>query len=434
MARTDGLYRRGDYWYFKYKPADGVWCERATRSRNYQDAKRIRTQFLSDLQEGKLPNERARWTLQQAVTQWLTDRKHRVAPGSYASEVSISRNLIHVLGAESRLDKLADVQVIRRYETKRREAGISSKTVNNEILVFAGLLREAKLWRRISADYKRLKVEKSDVPDALSRDEAYRLLQVAYTASENAVAPYAAVLAYATGMRSREIKQLQIGAIRLDGPNPQLQVRRATTKTNKGARFVALDTMACWAIRRLLDRAKRLGASTNEHYLLPTLRDKHTRATDPLHGGTGWDAEHPQSSFDAEWDDVREKAKIKHRRFHDLRHSYVTRCAEAGIPLPVVQAQVGHVGIAMVEHYTHVSQGAVHRAAQQLERDSSDLLKRLGLQQPQEQERTSEETNATGISSEADEASAQPLSQDHGGAEISELTASLQEPKPSKVN
>jgi integrase len=140
--------------------------------------------------------------------------------------------------------------------------------------------------------------------------------------------------------------------------------------------------MACWAIRRLLDRAARLGARDSEDYLLPTLRDKHTRSTDPLHGRTGWDPEHPQSSFDAEWDDVREKAKLKHRRFHDLRHSYVTRCAEAGIPLPVVQSQVGHVGIAMVEHYTHISQGAVHRAAQQLERDSADLLKRLGLQQP----------------------------------------------------
>ncbi len=63
MARTDGLYRRGEYWYFKFKSADSEWCERATRSKNYQDAKRIRTQFLSDLQEGKLPNKRASWKL-----------------------------------------------------------------------------------------------------------------------------------------------------------------------------------------------------------------------------------------------------------------------------------------------------------------------------------------------------------------------------------
>jgi integrase len=379
MARTDGLYRRREYWYFKYKSADGVWCERATRNTNYQDAKRIRTLFLADLQEGKLPNERARWTLQQAVSQWLEDRKHRVAAGSYASEASITKSLIRILGADSRLDKLADIQAIRRYETNRREEGASAKTVNNEVLVLAGMFRDAKLWRRISGDYKRLKVEKSDIPDALTRAEAYRLLQLAQSADENAVAPFAAILAYATGMRSKEIKRLQIGAIRLDGAAPQLQVKRATTKSKAGARFIALDSMACWALRKLLDRAARLGASTSEHFMLPTLRDKHTRANDPLHGGKGWDPTHPQSSFDAEWDDVRQKAKIEHRRFHDLRHSYITRCAEAGIPLSVVQAQVGHMSAVMTQHYTHISEAAVHKAARQLERESADLLKRLGL-------------------------------------------------------
>jgi integrase len=265
MARTDGLYRRRNYYYFKYKSTDGIWCESATRTCSYPDAKRIRTQFLSDLEEGKLPNERAKWTLQQAVTQWLVDRKQRIASGSYASEASITRSLVRVLGAESRLDKLADTQTIRRYETKRPEEGTSPKSVNNEVLVLAGMLRDAKLWRRVSADYKRLKVKRSDIPDALTQEEAYRLLQVARTADENAVAPYAAILAYSTGMRSGEIKGLQLGSIRPDGSAPQLQVMRATTKTNKGARFVALDTMACWAIRKLLDRAARLGATKSDH-------------------------------------------------------------------------------------------------------------------------------------------------------------------------
>ena len=60
------------------------------------------------------------------------------------------------------------------------------------------------------------------------------------------MAAVAAVLAYATGMRSREIKQLHIGPIRLDSARPEVHVKRAATKSNKGARFVALDQMACW--------------------------------------------------------------------------------------------------------------------------------------------------------------------------------------------
>ena len=96
-------------------------------------------------------------------------------------------------------------------------------------------------------------------------------------------------MAYATGMRSKEIKQLQLGSIRLDSARPQVQVKRATTKTNKGVRFVALDSMACWALGKLMNRAHRLGACQPEHYLLPTLLDRHTRTSDPLKGGSGWD-------------------------------------------------------------------------------------------------------------------------------------------------
>ena len=137
--------------------------------------------------------------------------------------------------------------------------------MNNEILVLTGILQDAKLWRLIEPDYKRLPVKESDVPDALTQQEAHQLLQVAKSAGDDSVAPLVAVVAYATGMRSKEIKQLKLGSIRLDSARPQVQVKRATTKTNKVARFVALDSMACWAIGKLLNRAHRLGACHPEH-------------------------------------------------------------------------------------------------------------------------------------------------------------------------
>jgi integrase len=91
--------------------------------------------------------------------------------------------------------------------------------------------------------------------------------------------------------------------------------------------------MARWALSRLLARAKLLGATEAEHYLLPTLLDRHTKADDPLRGGSGYDPFHAQSSWEAEWNSLRKAAKIQHRRFHDLRHTYISRAAEAGVPL-----------------------------------------------------------------------------------------------------
>jgi hypothetical protein len=87
----------------------------------------------------------------------------------------------------------------------------------------------------------------------------------------------------------------------------------------------------------------------------------------------------PQSSWDKEWNELRKRAGISHRRFHDLCHSYITRAAEAGVPLLVIQAQVGHLSTEMVAHYTHVCQEAIHHAAEQIEKNSSELLAQLGF-------------------------------------------------------
>jgi integrase len=377
--RSDGLYQRSGYHYFKWKDINGRWHEHATRTRSYAEARLIRTRFLADQALRVVPTERARWTLQQAVDQRLIDRKHRIAGGSFASEASIMRTLLRWLGSGTRLEKLADMSVIRKYETDRLQEGVSTKSVNNEVLVLTGILRDAKLWRLVEPDYKRLPVKESDIPDALTRDEAHRLLQVAKAAGDDSVAPLVAVVAYATGMRSKEIKQLQLGSIILDSARPQVQVKRATTKTNKGARFVALDSMACWAFGKLLNRAHRLGACHPKHFLLPTLLERHTRLTDPLNGGSGWDVTHPQSSWDTEWNCTRARAGIEHRRFHDLRHSYITRAAEAGVPLMVIQEQVGHMSEAVTRLYCHISQATVHKAARLIEEQNLDLLSQLGL-------------------------------------------------------
>jgi integrase len=377
--RSRGGYRRGKYWYFKYKKPNGSWAEHATGSTNHQEGHSIHAAFLRDLEDGRLPNERGKWTLEQATARWCEDRELRVARGTFLSERTIIRNLLRVFGKGITLQKLADLDEIRRYESARLREGASAKTVNNEVQVIAGILRSVSLWHRVSGLYKPLKAPKSDVGAALTSDEAHRLLQAAMTAEPNAVAPYVAVASYATGMRRGEIANLQIGSIHIDQAHPSLYVKRSTTKSDRGARYVALDRMAGWAFRKLLFRAKLLGAVAAGHFLCPTKGEKHTRETDPLYGAQGYDPTHPQSSWAKEWNRLRKRVGIEHRRFHDLRHSYISRAAEAGVPLAVTQAQVGHMSTQMVEHYTHICHGAIHHAAEQIEKNSFDLLAHLGL-------------------------------------------------------
>ena len=48
--------------------------------------------------------------------------------------------------------------------------------------------------------------------------------------------------------------------------------------------------------------------------------------------------------------------------FHSLRHTFVSLCANAGVPLHIVQAIVGHSNAAMTAHYFHVSDDALRGA------------------------------------------------------------------------
>lgn len=48
--------------------------------------------------------------------------------------------------------------------------------------------------------------------------------------------------------------------------------------------------------------------------------------------------------------------------FHSLRHTFVSLCREAGAPLSVVEAIVGHASPAMTRHYTHTGEEAARSA------------------------------------------------------------------------
>ncbi len=70
--------------------------------------------------------------------------------------------------------------------------------------------------------------------------------------------------------------------------------------------------------------------------------------------------------------------------FHSFRHSFVSFCAEAGVPMATVQAIVGHGSPAMTRHYTHIGIDTLKSAVNKLaissdnkEPDIRDKINRL---------------------------------------------------------
>jgi len=75
--------------------------------------------------------------------------------------------------------------------------------------------------------------------------------------------------------------------------------------------------------------------------------------------------------------------------FHSLRHSFVSFCAKAGVPLPVVQAIVGHGNPAMTRHYIHIGEESVKQAI--------NALPQGNMLSGAKKEKTTEEKNQEAI-------------------------------------
>src|SRR5262249_16470170 len=98
----------------------------------------------------------------------------------------------------------------------------------------------------------------------------------------------------------------------------------------------------------------------------------HTKETDPLKGGRGFDVTRHQQSWTTAWRKLRKAAGLDGLRFHDLRHSFITLMAEKNVPLPVVQSMVGHMSDAVTKRYTHISSQAQRQAVELLDSANRD--------------------------------------------------------------
>lgn len=139
----------------------------------------------------------------------------------------------------------------------------SNRTINMNVSALARVLKFAGRWQGVEKQVEMLPTSDIEIGIALDPTEERRLLCAAASNPEWKHIEAAVVVALNTSMRRGEIEHLRRRDV--DLAEKLIHVRRS--KTAKGHRSIPLNTAALAAVKRMLDRLDKIGATLPDHYL-----------------------------------------------------------------------------------------------------------------------------------------------------------------------
>jgi integrase len=335
--------KRGDTWYLDI-------CEKG-KPRTVRALKGVRTKAQAEKVEAAFRTrilqkrcgllERPEMRFDEFVEKHFLPYS-RINKKSHTSDVCICKALGSFFGKHS----LADINapMVEQYKQKRTSEPTvhgkqrSPSRVNKELAVLSKILSMALEADLIAAKPKiRLFKVSSERIRYLSDDEEVRLLEALNNCTwlQNIV-----IFALHTGMRRGEIFNLQWFDV--DMMRQAIKVRY--TKSGKDRTIPMNQT-----VRGLLE-----GLPKTSSYIFPS----------PKTGKRMIDLKR-------KFDEARKKAEIVNLRFHDLRHTFATRMANAGVDIFTLAELLGHSDIRITKRYAHGTEETKRRAVEKLVKDEN---------------------------------------------------------------
>ncbi len=352
-----GLWKRGRR-YWTQTVVNGVWIRRPLcpsgsthATTNWQEAVRLQKELIRSALEGSLPPQEHSIKLFAAIDDYL---KAKEATANTERVVEFDRERLEVVRRLLGDVRLAAItaRTIEGFQAKRRVEGASNRTVNMDVGALRQVLKRFKQWRRLEDDVKMLTESGGEpIGRVLTAEEQERLFKTAEGNPEWEHVYCAGVLAANTSMRGVEVKHVR----RKDFDAERRLVHIRTSKNETSKRVIPLNDSAFEAIERMVKRAETLGHTEPEHYLWCASQHHKLDPTKPTH------------KWDTAWRALRDAAGLPGLRFHDLRHTVVTRLLEAGEPDHVVESITGHLSRRMLEHYSHIRLAAKKAALDRLD-------------------------------------------------------------------
>jgi integrase len=335
-----------------------------TRSRTL--ALKIEDKRRRDLEEGAagIKKAQAPRLLSVAAEEWLEMKQTTLAPRSVIIEKANLAHLLSELGRKLVCDM--EARDISRYQQKRVDEEASPKTVNLEIGTLRAILKRFGQWARLQPEVKML-ATRDDIGRAISPEEESALLKGCAQSRSRSLVPFV-TLAIETGARYGVIRTLQWKSVDFD--NRCLRWGKDKTAAGTG-RVVPLSQRA---VAALSFWATHFPDRKPEHYVFPA--ERYGAAGDKFCAKAyDIDPSKPIGSIKEAWEaarlraamilkgataetDSKEKIAPLACRFHDLRHTAVSRMLNAGTPIAKVAKIVGWSASTMVlmaKRYGHFS-------------------------------------------------------------------------------
>jgi integrase len=329
---------------------------------------RIEQKRRNDLAEGAagIRRQDPPRLLSVAAEEWMDAKKLAWSPKMCEIAKNSLAHLLPELGKKLLLE--IEASDVAKYQRARLAEGAANRTVNIEISMLRQIMRNYGAWARIQSNVTMLP-EREDVGRALTAKEETALLLECSRSRSRILHPFV-LLALETGARYNTIRTLRWANI--DFANRCLKFGKDKTAAGTGRTVPlsrrALETLKFWA--------QQFPARQPQHYVFPAERvgavgdrfDGKVYETDPSQ---------PIGNIKEAWEGAKrrsrrqcpncesgilvdqEKPKIGHIcadckfqvddllagvmgvRFHDLRHTAVSRMIAARVPLPIIAKVVG---------------------------------------------------------------------------------------------
>lgn len=341
-----GVYKKNNRWYIDYYLPNGqrkrevVSIEGTDPSKiNREDAKKALAIRKAEIAQGKFDIVRAEKPLPfedlaSMYIEWA--KENHVA---YKREITAINALLSYFKGKNA--NSITVWHVEKYKSKRKSEGKMASTINKEL----GILRlmyniavKGHLKRKINKNpilgMKMLKIQNKK-KRVLSESEFNKL----YSACSHHLRPIV-LCAYTTGMRRSEIANLQWDNIDFDTKYIHID----ETKNNE-PRSIPINDF-------LLVKLKEIHENKTSKHVITRPDGK------PYTARTSWRYL---------WVKALKQSGIKNLRFHDLRHTFISRLiVDEKEDFATVMSLSGHKDIRMLKHYSHTHENAKKAAVNKL--------------------------------------------------------------------